>query len=354
MLKGIKETYNKIKVMVVEAVIWAETEFGGRTGEEKKAAVVDKLDTMIVLPFYLEWLDNLLIGYLVDLACEKMNWLTDWLFGKQDGTTEVGPEQVKKVAAILDVPIAELAVSSRSIKSLATAQATSDEIDARLDAWYEQYGVKPDKPEEAGKIEIVPEQPQAGEQRAGNFSDLGAALSFTLRWEGGYVNHPDDPGGETNMGITKAALNHACANGIVPHNDVKNLTREQAGAIYRTNYWDKVGCGKMTDPIGRIVFDMHVNHGQAGMARIVQRACNALGTADKKLAVDGKFGAQTKTALFSLMESRTAQLAEQLLLFRKKLYDDIVKNKPSQRVFLKGWYNRLNGLAQITVGHTLA
>ena len=355
MFEGIKEWYQKIKVQVVEGVLWAERELQGRSGEEKKAAVVKRLDEMIVLPFYLEWLDNYIIAYLVDLACEKLNWLTDWLFGHQEGTTDIEPQQAAKVAALLDVPVADLPVAARSVMAAApSAKATSEAINERLNEWYEQYGIKPETPDTAevepeAAPEVVPVvTPDKPDKK---YSDFDEAISFTLRWEGGYVNHPDDPGGETNMGITKGALGAAYANGLVPHNSVKDLTREQAKAIYRAKYWDKVGCGKMTDPIGKIVFDLIVNHGQAGMTRIVQRACNVVGAA---LAVDGKYGAKTKAALFEYMESHTAALAEQLLMFRKKLYDDIVAGKPSQRVFLKGWYNRLNGLAKATVGRTVA
>ena len=58
---------------VIEQVVWAERELRGKTGAEKKAIVVKKLDDLIVLPAALEWVDDILISYLVDLACNMFN-----------------------------------------------------------------------------------------------------------------------------------------------------------------------------------------------------------------------------------------------------------------------------------------
>ncbi len=58
---------------VIEQVVWAERELRGKSGAEKKAIVVKKLDDLIVLPAALEWVDDILISYLVDLACNMFN-----------------------------------------------------------------------------------------------------------------------------------------------------------------------------------------------------------------------------------------------------------------------------------------
>jgi len=68
------------KKKIIEQVIWAETELHGKTGSEKKAAVVKKLDEMIKLPTCLEWADDMILSYLVDQACEKLNELTSHNF----------------------------------------------------------------------------------------------------------------------------------------------------------------------------------------------------------------------------------------------------------------------------------
>lgn len=77
-------------------------------------------------------------------------------------------------------------------------------------------------------------------------------IDFVLGWEGGYVNDPDDPGGETKWGISKRAH---------PELDIYNLTREQAIEIYRVEYWKASGADKMTWPLCLVHFDAAVNSG---------------------------------------------------------------------------------------------
>ena len=65
--------FDQIKAWVIEQIIWAEINMRGKSGKEKRDAVVARLDEMIKLPFYLEWLDDKLIGIIVDLVCGKLN-----------------------------------------------------------------------------------------------------------------------------------------------------------------------------------------------------------------------------------------------------------------------------------------
>lgn len=78
------------------------------------------------------------------------------------------------------------------------------------------------------------------------------ALTIILREEGGYVNDPNDPGGETNFGISKRQY---------PDVDIKNLTHEQVAAIYKRDYWDKVKGDEIPWPLCLFVFDAAVNQG---------------------------------------------------------------------------------------------
>lgn len=82
--------------------------------------------------------------------------------------------------------------------------------------------------------------------------DFEKALSFVLKWEGGYSNDPRDPGGETKYGISKRSY---------PNEDIKNMTIERATKIYYENYWLKPGCDKLPFPFDIIVFDTAVNLG---------------------------------------------------------------------------------------------
>lgn len=63
----------QIKEWVMEQVFWAEKNLRGKSGAEKRAAVVQKLDDMIKLPWWAEWADDLVIGRLVDAACALVN-----------------------------------------------------------------------------------------------------------------------------------------------------------------------------------------------------------------------------------------------------------------------------------------
>ena len=64
---------DQAKAWAIEQIMWAEVNMRGKSGKEKRDAVIKRLDDMIKLPFYLEWLDDKLIGILVDLCCDKLN-----------------------------------------------------------------------------------------------------------------------------------------------------------------------------------------------------------------------------------------------------------------------------------------
>jgi len=78
------------------------------------------------------------------------------------------------------------------------------------------------------------------------------ALKFVLKWEGGYCNDPNDPGGETKYGISKKSY---------PNEDIKNMTLERAKEIYWDNYWLKADCDILDFPMNLICFDTAVNLG---------------------------------------------------------------------------------------------
>jgi hypothetical protein len=75
------------------------------------------------------------------------------------------------------------------------------------------------------------------------------ALSFTLSWEGGYVNDPEDPGGETKWGIAKT---------FHPDLDIKNLTPAEAARIYYEEYWEPSWCDMLPAPLSTVMFDTAV------------------------------------------------------------------------------------------------
>ena len=160
-----------------------------------------------------------------------------------------------------------------------------------------------------------------------------AALPFILRWEGGYVNHPADPGGATNKGITQRVYDDWRVRQGQAARDVKLLEETELQAIYESGYWIPPRCDLLTDPLDLVHFDTAVNSGPKRAVRFLQKAvgCN----------VDGDFGQGTKDAVAAC--DRAAAVTAYCDA-REAFYRDIVARKPSQAVFLKGWLNRLNAL----------
>ena len=112
-------------------------------------------------------------------------------------------------------------------------------------------------------------------------------LNFTFRYEGGYVWHKDDPGGPTNFGITQNVL-AGWRGKPVSSTDVKNMTRQEAGDIYRANYWVAVRGDDLPAGIDLVVWDYGVN---SGPSRAIKALQGALG-----IKVDGFIGAATLDA----------------------------------------------------------
>lgn len=151
------------------------------------------------------------------------------------------------------------------------------------------------------------------------------AIDHVLELEGGFVDHPEDPGGATNMGITIGTLGEF-RGGSVSIDDVKNLTREEAVRIYEARYWTRAKCDLMPAPIGFFLFDAAVNHGVGNATRMLQRA---LGVID-----DGIIGPIT---LREIQESAPLDLLEEFAAQRMYFYGRI----STFRTFGKGWSRRL-------------
>ncbi len=88
MFENLYERFDQLKTWTIEQIIWAEKNLKDKSGAEKKAAVIKKLDDLIVLPFYLEWMDDKIIAWLIDAICEKLNNAVGHNFEKIDETQE--------------------------------------------------------------------------------------------------------------------------------------------------------------------------------------------------------------------------------------------------------------------------
>src|SRR4029077_8306227 len=125
-------------------------------------------------------------------------------------------------------------------------------------------------------------------------------LPIVLRFEGGYVDDPTDPGGETNKGITMETFQQ-CSHellGIDPTSDnLKNLTDAQAGVIYKTLYWNKIQADSFaSQALADIVCDFFVNGGTPA-TKLLQHVLNNMGA---NVIEDGTIGQASVQALSGL------------------------------------------------------
>lgn len=159
------------------------------------------------------------------------------------------------------------------------------------------------------------------------------SLPFVLRWEGGYVNHPADPGGATNKGVTQKVYDGWRLRNGLPAQDVRDLSEPELQRIYEEGYWRPPRCDALPRMLDLVHFDTAVNMGPGRAVRFLQRA---VGT-----GVDGDFGAGTLKAV------EAADLGDALIAYcdtRQRYYESLVEAKPALAVFRKGWMNRLNAL----------
>lgn len=106
----------------------------------------------------------------------------------------------------------------------------------------------------------------------GNFEKL---LPLILHHEGGYVNHPKDPGGATNKGITLNTYRAYKNNQGLTSNDLKRITNEEVSDIYRARYWNVIRGDDLPSGLDYAVFDFAVNSGNSRAIRYLQRLVDA-------------------------------------------------------------------------------
>lgn len=98
------------------------------------------------------------------------------------------------------------------------------------------------------------------------------ALAFVLKWEGGYSDHPLDPGGATNYGITQATYDAWRKRKNLPTKPVKEITMSEVRLIYRERYWEAIGGNSLPPPLALAAFDFAVNSGVARAQRYLAEA----------------------------------------------------------------------------------
>jgi len=183
-------------------------------------------------------------------------------------------------------------------------------------------------------------------------SNFIKAFNIVVSNEGGYVDNPNDSGGETYMGVTrkgypnlslwykvdviKKAHKGKVASKVLAGLINKDLNDNMLACaevqdIYKTNYWNKCKCDEIKWPLNCFVFDFAVNAGNVRAIKTLQRMVKAI--------PDGIIGFNTLSAV----NAYTGSPAEYLDM-RIAFYQNLVEKEPKNKVFLNGWTNRVNSL----------
>jgi lysozyme family protein len=156
-----------------------------------------------------------------------------------------------------------------------------------------------------------------------NFNE---ALKAILKHEGGYVNHPRDPGGRTNLGVTQKVWEEWVGH-PVGEKEMRALTPETVGPMYKKKYWDAVKADELPTGLDYLMFDFAINAGPGRAAKTMQKA---IGTTP-----DGAIGPKTMAALKAADPTDLiAKFSMEKELFYKAL--------PTFATFGKGWLRRVD------------
>lgn len=155
-----------------------------------------------------------------------------------------------------------------------------------------------------------------------NFDD---ALAAVLEHEGGYVNHPQDPGGMTNLGVTKRVW-EAWVGKTVSEADMRALTPAMVAPMYRKQYWDAVKGDELPPGLDYLMFDFAVNAGASRAIRTMQRAVGA--------TPDGVIGPRTMAAVKA---ADPDDLIDKFSAEKEAFY----RSLPTFATFGRGWLRRV-------------
>jgi lysozyme family protein len=182
------------------------------------------------------------------------------------------------------------------------------------------------------------------------------ALKFVLEQEGGYVNDPDDVGGETYQGISRKyhpswdgwkiideIKEEYAGRGAFPEALLQERVYPHVPAFYKENFWDLLNLDKIvSDKIAIKLFDMAVNIGVPRTAHIAQTSLNLMSYDGDYLKVDNIIGNITINLINEMTKKDNGEFLLQLLTLQQgSLYMKLVQNNPIQKKFIHGWINRL-------------
>jgi lysozyme family protein len=157
-------------------------------------------------------------------------------------------------------------------------------------------------------------------------SNFELSLKKVIEHEGGYVNHPADPGGMTNLGVTKRVWEEWVGH-PVDEKEMRALTVEQVSPLYKKRYWDAIHGDRLPAGLDYCLFDTAINSGVGRASRFIQEMVG--------VAADGAIGNKTLLAIgqFKDVKMLVDEYCDKRLDFLQKL-----KTWP---VFGKGWGRRV-------------
>ena len=153
----------------------------------------------------------------------------------------------------------------------------------------------------------------------------GAALAAVLHHEGGFVNHPLDPGGITNLGCTKATWEKWCGRPVTEA-EMRALSPADVSPLYKEKYWDKVKGDELPAGVDYVVFDTAINSGPGRAAKLLQEA---IGTTP-----DGAIGPLTLRAVAAMPAADVINTFQD----RRLAY---LQTLPTWSTFGRGWARRV-------------
>jgi lysozyme family protein len=159
--------------------------------------------------------------------------------------------------------------------------------------------------------------------------NFDAALAAVLHHEGGYVNHPADPGGMTNLGVTRRVWQEWVGR-EVSEQEMRSLTPEQVGPMYKEKYWDKIKGDDLPAGVDYVVFDAAINSGPGRAAKWLQECVGA--------TPDGAIGPATLRAVADADP-------EELIARYQERRRDFLQSLNTWPTFGKGWGRRVDEVA---------
>lgn len=167
----------------------------------------------------------------------------------------------------------------------------------------------------------------------GNFD---AALACVLKHEGGWSDHPSDPGGATMKGVTKRTMENHLGRPVTK-DELREISDEMLAEIYRRRYWDKVRGDDLPPGVDYAMFDCAVNSGPGRAILLAQKVAS--------VAQDGVLGPKTLAAI----NARCEKGAEDFLAEYSEARETFLRSLSAFQVFGRGWTRRVDDVEMLAV-----